>query len=77
MQCGSTGLGNMALKMRLEDESKMTKLPPTVGPTNDPQFRTTTAVGRGGRSAFAGFFGHRGNDLIRWGAFSHGHTMLI
>ena len=32
MQCGSTGLGNMALKMRLEDESKMTKLPPTRPP---------------------------------------------
>ena len=32
MQCGSTGLGNMALKMRMEDESKMTKLPPTRPP---------------------------------------------
>ena len=32
MQCGSTGLGNMALKMNLEDESKMTKLPPTRPP---------------------------------------------
>jgi hypothetical protein len=32
MQCGSTGLGNMALKMRLADESQMTKLPPTRPP---------------------------------------------
>ena len=32
MQCGSTGLGNMALKMRLTDESQMTKLPPTRPP---------------------------------------------
>ena len=32
MQCGSTGLGNMALKMRIEGESKMTKLPPTRPP---------------------------------------------
>lgn len=32
MQCGSTGLGNMALKMRLADESRMTKLPPTRPP---------------------------------------------
>lgn len=32
MQCGSTGLGNMALKMRLAGESQMTKLPPTRPP---------------------------------------------
>jgi len=32
MQCGSTGLGNMALKMRLADESEMTKLPSTRPP---------------------------------------------
>ncbi len=32
MQCGSTGLGNMALKMRLADERQMTKLPPTRPP---------------------------------------------
>ena len=34
MQCGSTGLGKMALKMRVEDESKMTKLPPTEPPSD-------------------------------------------
>lgn len=32
MQCGSTGLGKMALKMTLVDESKMAKLPPTDPP---------------------------------------------
>jgi len=32
MQCGSTGLGNMALKMRIADMSQMTKLPPTRPP---------------------------------------------
>ena len=32
MQCGSTGLGKMALKMTLVDEEKMTKLPPTRPP---------------------------------------------
>lgn len=32
MQCGSTGLGKMALKMKLVNESKMTKLPPTSPP---------------------------------------------
>ncbi len=32
MQCGSTGLGNMALKMNLAGESQMTKLPPTRPP---------------------------------------------
>jgi len=32
MQCGSTGLGKMALKMRLTDKEQMTKLPPTDPP---------------------------------------------
>lgn len=32
MQCGSTGLGKMALKMNLVDEKKMTKLPATKPP---------------------------------------------
>jgi len=32
MQCGSTGLGKMALKMRLVDKREMTKLPPTDPP---------------------------------------------
>lgn len=32
MLCGSTGLGKMALKMRITDKSKMTKLPPTEPP---------------------------------------------
>ncbi len=32
MQCGSTGLGKMSLKMKLVDESKMNKLPPTKPP---------------------------------------------
>jgi hypothetical protein len=32
MQCGSTGLGKMALKMRLASKNEMTKLPPTEPP---------------------------------------------
>ena len=32
MQCGSTGLGKMALKMRLVNKSEVTKLPPTNPP---------------------------------------------
>jgi len=32
MQCGSTGLGKMALIMNIEKKENMTKLPPTTPP---------------------------------------------
>jgi len=32
MQCGSTGLGKMALEMHIEKKDNMSKLPPTTPP---------------------------------------------